>query len=158
MRKELAAIAYQGKEGTILNLWKTLYILQKIHGVDFWDYYESDSDFSNWCASKGYGETDPVGTARDYSQVWFKEYQDDIQKGLWKKTPYCSFIEMFDDSIYDLGNDMSQTIYLVDFEWMMKRAQKEDKKQFGKDDYRVHLTSILLQDIGKEMHFDQSPD
>lgn len=164
MRKELEEIAYtyqvnpnvfehEGK--TILNLWKMLYALQDIHNVNFWDYYNSGQDFDNWADSKGYGDTDPDGKQRSSSNIWYKEWQSDIQKGVWKKVPYCPFIDMFMDDIEDLGNDMSDAIYTVDFVRMLKIAKEEDNKQFGKDDYRVHLTSILIQELGEVIYVDQ---
>lgn len=167
MRKELEEIAYtyqvnpnvfehEGK--TILNLWKMLYALQDIHNVNFWDYYNSDQDFDNWSDSKGYGDTDPDGKQRSSSNIWYKEWQSDIQKGIWKKVPYCSFIDMFMCDIEDLGNDESEEVYEVHLDRMMERAIKEDNEEFGKADYRVHLTGILIAELGDTILVDQCPE
>jgi hypothetical protein len=165
MRKELEDITYQYEvsenafenEGkTVLNLWKMLYMLQDIHKVNFWDYYGSDGDFGKWCDSKGYGENDPSGERRGASNIWFKEYQSDLANGSWKKVPYCPFIDMFMYDIEDLGNEESEKIYEVNLDSMMERAIEEDKKQFRKNDYRVHLTSILIAELGDTILVDQS--
>jgi hypothetical protein len=167
MRKELEDITYkhavnpnvfehEGK--TILNLWDMLYKLQEIHNVDFWDYYGSGQAFDKWADSKGYGATDPDGKRRGASNIWYKEWQTDIKNGVWKDIPYCSFIDMFNYDIEDLGNDESEEIYEVHLDWMMNRAVEEDNKQFGKADYRVHLTGILLAELGDTVLVDQSPE
>lgn len=167
MREELQEVSYtytvnedvyehEGK--TILNLWKMLYKLQEIHKVDFWDYYGSGKDFDNWADSKGYGQTDPDGKRRGESNIWYKEWQSDIQNGVWKKVPYSSFIDMFMYDIEDLGNDESEEIYEVNFDSMMERAIEEDNEQFGKADYRVHLTGILVAELGNTVLVDQYPE
>lgn len=167
MRKELEDITYKYQvnpdvfehEGkTILNLWKMLFKLQEIHKVDFWDYYGSGQAFDKWADSKGYGQHDPSGERRGASNIWYKEWQDDIKNGLWQKVPYSSFIDMFTYDIEDLGNDESEEIYEVNFQWMMERAVEEDNKQFGKPDYRVHLTGILIAELGDTVLVDQSPE
>lgn len=155
MRKELADIAYTTEDGNTLNLWKMLHILQDIHKVDFWDYYNSGKDFDNWADSKGYGDIDPDGKRRGASNIWYAEWQADIKDGLWQKVSYCPFIDMFMDDIEDLGNDMSEDTYLVDFERMLERAKKLDKEEFGQDNYRVHLTSLLIEELGNEICVDQ---
>lgn len=157
MRKELEDISYKSKRRTVVNLWKTLHILQEIHNVRFWDFYNSDAAFGNWCASKGYGETDPSGVRRGASNIWYKEWTDDIRRGDWKEVPYCSFIDMFGDDIPDLGNDESEEIYKIDFKQMMEVAVYKDNKQFGKPDYRVHLTGILIAELGNSIMVDQIP-
>ncbi len=158
MRKELKKISYKHKGKTVLNLWNMLFELQNIYKVDFWDYYNSDRDFDNWADSKGYGKIDSNGDKRRSSNIWFKEWQADINKGVWKKLPYCSFIDMFMDDIQDLGNDESKEVYEVDLKSMMKRAIEEDHKDFGKDDYRVHLTGILISELGDNVLVDQYPE
>lgn len=155
MRKELAEIAYETGKGTTLNLWKMLFILQDIHNVNFWDYYGSDYEFDHWCDSKKYGKKDPVGKRRGESNIWFAEWQSDVKNGLWVKIPDCSFIDMFMDDIEDLGNDMSEDIYTLNLKRMLKIAKEEDNKQFGKDDYRVHLTSLLIEELGEVIYVDQ---
>jgi hypothetical protein len=167
MRKELEDLTYKHtvnpkvfeNEGKpILNLWKMLFKLQDIHNVDFWDYYGSGQEFDKWADSKGYGQTDPDGKRRGASNIWYKEWQDDINNGVWQKVPYCSFIDMFMYDIEDLGNDESEEIYEVHFDWMMERAVEEDNNQFGKPDYRVHLTGILIAELGDTVLVDQSPE
>lgn len=164
MRKELEEIAYtyqvspdvfENEGKTIFNIWKMLHTLQDIHNVNFWDYYESGKDFDNWADSKGYGDTDPDGKRRGASNIWYKEWQGDIKKGVWKKVPYCPFIDMFGYDIEDLGNDESEEVYEVHLDWMMERAIKEDNEQFGKADYRVHLTGILIAELGDTILVDQ---
>lgn len=156
MREELMAISYSSRNGTTLNIWKMLEILQEIHKVNFWDYYGSDSDFYNWCDSKGYGEFDSSGDDRGSSNIWFAEYQSDVENGLWTEMPYCPFIDMFREDIEDLGNDSSEDIYTVDLKRMLKDAKKEDKKEFGQDDYRVRLTSLLIDEFGDILYVDQT--
>ncbi len=158
MQKQLKNISYKYEKKTVLNLWKMLYILQDIYKVNFWDYYNSDSDFDNWCNLKGYGKKDPKGLERQASNIWFKEFQSDVEKGIWKKVPYCCFIDMFLYDIEDLGNDESDKIYHVDFKNMLERANEEDISQFGKPDYRVHLTDILIKEVGNSVYVDQSPE
>lgn len=167
MRKELEALTYKHtvsqkvfeNEGkTILNLWKMLYKLQEIHKVNFWDYYGSSQDFDNWADTKGYGQNDPAGKRRGESNIWYKEWQADIQNGVWKKVPYCPFIDMFMHDIEDLGNDESEKIYEVCLDSMMERSIEEDNTQFGKPDYRVRLTGILIAELGNVVLVDQSPE
>lgn len=134
-----------------------LYILQDVHKVDFWDYYKSDSDFNNWCDLKGYEKKDPEGKKRSASNIWFKEYQEDISNGVFKKNPYCCFIDMFGEDIQDLGNDETDKIYEVFLDSIMERSIEDDQKEFGKNDYRVHLTTILIKEFGNLVYFDQVP-
>jgi len=165
MRKELEELTYKYEvnpnvfehEGkTILNLWQMLHKLQEIHNVNFWDYYGSGESFDKWANSKGYGETDPDGKRRGSSNIWYKEWQADIKNGLWQDPPYCPFIDMFMDDIEDLGNDESEEIYEVDLKRMMERAVEEDNKEFGQDDYRVRLTSLLIDEFGDILYVDQT--
>lgn len=158
MLKNLQNISYSSEGKTVFNLWQILYILQKKHKVDFWDYYQSGSNFDNWCDSKGYGKKDPQGKRRGESNIWFKEWKKDIQNGNWKETPYCPFIDMFNYDIQDLGNDETDEIYYVDLNNMLERAIEEDKKEFGKNDYRYHLASILKKELGNFVYVDQLPE
>lgn len=155
MREELKEISYEYEGETIFNLWKMLYALQDIYKVDFWDYYKSSDDFDNWCNSKNHGEIDPAGKERSASNIWYKAFEDDIENGLWKEVPHCSFIDMFLDDIEDLGNDESEDIYEVNLKEIMKYSIKKDKKEFGKNDYRVHLASILISEFGEYIKVDQ---
>lgn len=99
-----------------------------------------------------------MANAGGASNIWYKEWQADIKNGLWKDIPYCAFIDMFNYDIEDLGNDESEEIYEVHLDWMMERAVEEDNEQFGKADYRVHLTGILLSELGDTVLVDQSPE
>ena len=158
MRKELEKVSYQHEGKTIFNLWSVLYILQDVHKVNFWDYCNSDADFDNWCNLKGYGKKDSEGKARRASNIWFKEYQEDISNGVFKKNLYCPFIDMFMEDIQDLGNDDTDEVYEVSLNSMMDRSIKEDEKEFGKNDYRVHLTTILINELGNSVFVNQSPE
>lgn len=140
-------------EKEAFNLWKILYRLQDMYKVNFWDFYDNDNDFDRWCNSKGYPQKDPVGKKRSESNIWFKEQQEDIKNGKWIEAKYCPFIDMFMYDIEDLGNtDMNDTVYTVNFSDMLERAKKEDYEEFGKDDYRVKLTNILLSEFGEKIN------
>lgn len=146
------------EEKTALNLWKILYRLQDIYQVNFWDYYDSGSDFDKWCDSKGYGEIDPDGKERSKSNIWYAEQQKDIKEGLWVSPEYCCFIDMFMDDIQDLGNDETNEVYTVYLDFMLERAKEEDLKQFGKEDYRTKLAKILVDEFGESIDVTQLPE
>lgn len=158
MRNELKKISYKYEGKTIFNLCKVLYILQEIHKVDFWDYYNSGSDFDNWCNLKGYGKKDPEGKKRSASNIWFKEYQEEISNCVWKRPPYCPFIDMFMEDIQDLGRDDTDEIYYINLNQMLERSIEEDQKEFGKNDYRVLLTNVLINEFGDSFYVEQSPE
>ena len=44
-------------------------------------------EFADWCASKGYGETDSEGKHFRSSQIWYAEYVKDVADGKWEKAP-----------------------------------------------------------------------
>lgn len=146
------------EEKTALNLWKILYRLQDIYQVNFWDYYDSGSDFDKWCDSKGYGDIDPDGKERSKSNIWYAEQQKDIKEGLWVSPEYCCFIDMFMDDIQDLGNDETNEVYTVYLDFMLERAKEEDLKQFGKEDYRTKLAKILVDEFGESIDVTQLPE
>ena len=158
MKKEFEDIAYDFEGEKVLNLWKMLFELQKQHDVDFWDYYKSDGDFDNWRKSKGYGDTDPDGVRHGASNIWYKEWQNDISNGLWAKKPYCCLIDMFEDDIQNLGADDDQKVYTLNLDYILEKAKIKDLEKFGKDDYRVHLATILIEEFGNKIFVDQSPD
>jgi len=158
MKKEFEDMAYDFEGEKVLNLWKMLFELQKQHDVDFWDYYKSDGDFDNWRKSKGYGDTDPDGVRHGASNIWYKEWQNDINNGLCVKKPYCCFIDMFEDDIQNLGADYDQKVYTLNLDYILEKAKIKDLEKFGKDDYRVHLATILIEEFGNKIFVDQSPD
>lgn len=148
MRQELKDISFKYNGDTVFELFQMLETIQKIHKLNFWDFYDSSSDFDKWCESKSYGKTDPTGKERSHSNIWFKEYEKDIREGTWKNRKYCYFIDMFEDDIEDLGNEESTESYHVSFKRMLEKAKELDNEEFGKDDFRVIITSILIQELG----------
>lgn len=62
------------------------------------------------------------------------------------------------EDIQDLGNDDTDEVYEVSLNSMMDRSIKEDEKEFGKNDYRVHLTTILINEFGNSVFVNQSPE
>lgn len=54
------------------------------------DFSSAMKHFDQWCDARGYGSTDPEGTRRGSSKVWFTEYQR-APDGKKKCPPHQSF-------------------------------------------------------------------
>ena len=72
-------------------------------------FYPETGKFDDWCNSKGYGEEDSEGLHRGSSQIWFKEYQQDILEEKWLDTPYMDFWHWQMDNC--IGDDFSNDSY-----------------------------------------------
>lgn len=65
---------------------------------------------------------------------------------------------MFMEDIQDLGRDDTDEIYYINLNQMLERSIEEDQKEFGKNDYRVLLTNVLINEFGDSFYVEQSPE
>jgi hypothetical protein len=92
--------------------------LMGITNEQFRDLKNSQRHFNTWCDSKGYGAKDPSGTARNGSQIWYKEYTE-APDGQAARPPYCDLWHLAIESVVpdEMHNDSIVTMYaLEDYE------------------------------------------
>jgi len=65
--------------------------IEKKYKIDTRDYAKSHTQFGEWCDSKGYGKTDPIGKNRGNYNIWFIEYQKETDDGVIIERPYQDF-------------------------------------------------------------------
>lgn len=133
----------------VYHIYDILNDMKEFKDLDYWDAKGSEGDFDRWCDYKGYGAIDPEGNIRNHSNIWFVEQKQDIKEGKWFSPEYCSFVDMFCDTIYFPQINIMED-YLhgdeydeLDFDDLLKRAKEEDMEQYGKEDYRTHLATEL---------------
>ena len=61
------------------------------YGINTRDYRRSHNQFDEWCDVKGYGQKDSQGEDRGSSQLWYAEFQCEIESGKVKERPYQDF-------------------------------------------------------------------
>jgi len=54
-------------------------------------FYPDTGDFTDWHKMKKYPVNDEENKHFLSSQIWYKEYRNDIENGIWKDTPYMDF-------------------------------------------------------------------
>jgi len=54
-------------------------------------FHPNTGDFDDWHKSKGYGRVDPEGKHIGDSQIWYAEYQKNVDDNIFKETPYMDF-------------------------------------------------------------------
>lgn len=54
-------------------------------------FYPDSIDFDEWHKKKGYPKKDIEGKYLYSSSVWFKEFQEEVQRGIIKEVPFLNF-------------------------------------------------------------------
>jgi len=133
----------------VFDIFTLIHEISKREGIDLDDMKKSYGNFDLWCEHKNLPDIDSNGKQRNTSKIWFQEYQDDIQRGLWICPEHCSFLSFLTDHYTCIFDDVD-TIYL---DYLMEQAQKEDMKQYGKLDYRTQAVNILMKHLDNEFLF-----
>lgn len=148
-KKYKSAIEFQDNGVDVYNIYKLLGLIGKKHKTDFWDAKGFDGDFDRWCDSRGLPQKDPEGKKRSQSNIWFKEQKNDIKMGLWKEAEYCPTIDVFVEVCPEAtGLEGSNVVEDVTTSCLMDEAIRQDKAQYGKEDYRVRLIDIFIKEMG----------
>lgn len=85
----------------VFMLHKVINHMGKKLEVDPFDFYNSSVHFDKWCDLKGYGNKDPDGKKRSHSNIWYLEYQKDIN-GKVKHPPHVCIMNVFADTYPEL--------------------------------------------------------
>lgn len=79
-------------------------------------FYPETGKFADWHKKKRYPKKDPDGKAPNCSQIWFKEYMDEVQNGTWLDTPYLDFwhfqLDNCIDDVENFKNDSINRLYV----------------------------------------------
>ncbi len=74
----------------VVTFAKLTEIFKKQHRIDLYDVYRAGNHFDKWHRGKGYPIRDEEGKHKNSSQIWFKEYQHDVD-GEIKAPVYFNF-------------------------------------------------------------------
>lgn len=119
----------------------TTYIEEK-YKINTRDYENSNSQFNEWCDSKGYGDKDLENNKRGSSQIWYKEFKHEIEHEKIIERPYLDWWHwLINTSIIEIHNGVIITIDKDLKKYAKKKWEKDILdlylKEFGNSDYLI---------------------
>jgi len=77
-------------------------------------FFPQTISFKEWHKSKKYPKKDSEGKNMGSSKIWYKEYQEEIRKGLFKEVPYLDFWHWQIDNCFleNVYNDSYNSLYV----------------------------------------------
>lgn len=123
--------------------------------VDPYDFYNSSVHFDNWCDLKGYGNKDPDGKKRSHSNIWYLEYQKDID-GKIKCPPHVCIMNVFADTYPELFpfeyiDDLEGTETYVSLSLLLKNLNNE-KNSEDVENKRKWFIEGLIAEYGENVY------
>lgn len=133
----------------VFEIFELIHLISELEGIDLDDMKESSVDFNKWCEKNNLPEIDENGKERSQSNIWFKQYQSEINSGIWFRPEYCSLITLVCNN-YDCNYD---EIYEMNLNNLLNTAKVKDIEQYGKEDYRTDGVNILKKYLDDKFYF-----
>lgn len=143
-------LAKAERDDGVYELFEVFHIIQKKYKVDFWDYFNSGNNYSNWQASKGYVKNKNATMEETHKE--FKEYQSDIANKVWVDKPYCPFIDVVIEDLDQMGMEQYGQEDTLDARYLLEKAYEKDFAEFGHADWRVTCMNYFVTEIGEEIN------
>lgn len=134
---------------SVFDIFGLIHQISELEGVNLDDMKGSSVDFDKWCDKNNLPAIDENGKERSESKVWFKQYQSEINSGIWHCPEHCSLITLLFDN-YECEVD---EIYQMDLNEFLVIAKEKDIEQYGKEDYRTDGVNILKKYLEDMFYF-----
>ena len=119
--------------------------VQEMSTKDFDDYASRLTMFREWCDSKGYGATDPVGKPRSSSQIWFAEHQALINSGEIQERPFLCFGHWMGEN-WNFGDIANGGEYDINWQDLKNLAISRN------EDWVVEILSMFVEEYGDQTY------
>jgi hypothetical protein len=98
-------------------------------------FYPESLSFDEWHKIKKYPKKDKEGKYKGSSQIWYSEYQQEVNSGIIEETPYCDFWHKQLDSCFldDVSNDSYNQLYV---------GLDDEVTQFAEDSWELYIQKI----------------